>query len=87
MPASASQEMNKQAVQMERIVGELAAMVDGIDQKSSAKIETINSENNQFVEVKTLGKNTESGGKTTDQTKAVSPKQLIPMNDDDFKDF
>ncbi len=89
--ASASREMNIQAEQMKCVVGKMVAMVEASSSESnhkpSAEIETTNSENNQFVEIKTSGKKIGSGGMTADQTRPESPKQLIPLEDDDFKDF
>jgi methyl-accepting chemotaxis protein len=89
--SSASQEMNTQAGQMKRIVGELVAMVDangnGAKSELSAVIETSKPENNKFIAVRPSGKKTNTGQTAAHQAKEVSPEQLIPLEDGEFKDF
>jgi methyl-accepting chemotaxis protein len=89
--ASASEEMNAQAGQMKRMVDELVALVGG--NKNGAK---------SASHVRDRGLNVEAGtalsapasktrAKSTEvafhNTKEVNPEQVIPLDDEDFKDF
>jgi len=82
--ASASEEMNAQAEQMKSIVGELVALVG--DSQNGAK----GSSHTEVATPKTVTTRAIAAHKkikAIPQTKEVSPDQLIPLDDDDFKDF
>ncbi len=89
--ASASEEMNAQAEQMKAMVGEMVVMVGGSSHgakhtrpsvKHAAKAGA-----RQNIEVAAPAK--KSGSKTPSIRKGreISPEQIIPLGDDDFKDF
>jgi len=82
--ASASEEMNAQAETMKQMVGELIALIggsakDGVGTKKSAT-------HAQAVvhKERTVSKKNEA---VVHKAKAVSPNEVIPMDDGDFKDF
>ena len=83
--ASASEEMNAQAEQMKGIVGELVSLIGGSSKDAAVKdvsarrtaITTVN----KAMPIHAMEANTEQ------KAKEVSPEQVIPMDDADFKDF
>jgi methyl-accepting chemotaxis protein len=86
--ASAAEEMNAQAEQMKGVVGELVAVVGGNDagtrhgrsDKASAQ------KKSKSKRLPAIGKR--PAAKNEDIYKgAVTPQQVIPMDDGDFKDF
>ena len=80
--ASASEELNAQAEQMKSLVDELVVLIEGKGRQSDP-VET-------GTELKaTDGENVNVAAKEVGQAdiKEVSPEQLIPLKDDDFKDF
>jgi len=90
--ASGSEEMNAQAGQMKGYVGNLAAMVGGISAgtRDQAKV------TERFTEIDTQkalqapqGFEKRAKGKevVAHQVKEVNPDEVIPMGDEDFKDF
>jgi methyl-accepting chemotaxis protein len=87
--ASAAEEMNAQAEQMKRLVGDLVALVGDASNGKQARQNVIGgseqfepSENDQdrrhTTEVKAL---------VAPPVKSDVPEQIIPLDDDDFKDF
>ncbi|WP_051012448.1 methyl-accepting chemotaxis protein [Desulfobacula toluolica] len=82
--ASAAEEMNGQADQLRDYVGELVMMVTG---KKEQNIST-----GRNKQVKTSSRHLQLSGSGNKQTsvyhpKEVKPEQIIPFDDDDFKDF
>ena len=82
--ASASEEMNAQAEQLRDYVGELMMMVTGKkdlndDDAGNSKVKTVSphSKSRDFIRKKRL----------ISESKEVRPDQIIPFNDDEFKDF
>lgn len=87
--ASASEEMNAQAEQMKSIVTELVSLVDGRGkgfERGTASTTKISTTGNQET-VADPAANFTSKIATAHQAKEVSPEQVIPMADEDFKDF
>jgi len=88
--ASASEEMNAQAEQMKASVGELVALVGGSGRKD---VGTAGSRATKSVIHPTrhalAAPAKKAGGKqvVAHQAKEVKPDQVIPMGDDEFKDF
>jgi len=82
--ASASEEMNAQAEQMKSIVGELVTLVGGSQNGAKGGSHT---EVATPKAVTTRAIAAHKKIKTIHQTKEVSPNQVIPLDDDDFKDF
>ncbi len=77
--ASASEELNAQAEQMKSMVGELTAMVGG------AKKSRTNLKGKSAHPVKI--KKNKDRALTVSTAQEISPEQVIPMDDDAFKDF
>jgi methyl-accepting chemotaxis protein len=87
--ASASEEMGAQAEEMKRFVGELVAMV-GVG--SSGKRDVHSGGNGRAAKVVralTFAPKEEKGKAlaSIDSVKKIGPEQVIPMNEEDFKDF
>ncbi|MBI9082022.1 MAG: CZB domain-containing protein [Desulfobacterales bacterium] len=84
--ASASEEMSAQAEQMKSMVGELVVLVDGsTPSERSIAPRTISAARRRTV-ANPYGKST-LGASRLKTVKKVGPKDLIPLDDDDFKDF
>ena len=87
--ASASEEMNAQAEQMKAFVGDLVTLVGGNGNGTSRRQPGV------MKKTKTIGKKVleASVGKVKSKTviphsaKDVRPEEVIPMDDEDFKDF
>jgi methyl-accepting chemotaxis protein len=87
--ASAAEEMNSQAEQMKAMVRELAAIVGGSDNgaaKNSASIERV-SKNQRQRALAAPAKKDINKAMLVHQAKKVTPEQVIPLGDEDFKDF
>jgi methyl-accepting chemotaxis protein len=84
--ASASGEMNAQAEQMKDVVGELVALVGGNGNKADRRNHAvIGKENDDATEVGTgTRKALAAPVKKAEEDK---PDQVIPMDEDDFRDF
>ncbi len=82
--ASASEEMNAQAEQMQGFVGDLVAWWGGSKRARGPRIDS-KSENHEIQagtgRAAAMHKPVAAKGKKT------SPQQLIPLDDDDFSDF
>ena len=83
--ASASEEMNAQAEQMKGFVDELVAMVGGSVKKAAGV--TVAKVRPQAAAVHRAIADPVKKGLAIQHAKEVSPEQVIPMTDDDFKDF
>ncbi|MFP4348110.1 MAG: methyl-accepting chemotaxis protein [Thermodesulfobacteriota bacterium] len=77
--ASASSEMNSQADRMKEIVEELVELVGGKSHRDGRKQASEEPEEEE-LEFKPLPK-------VTERRKQITPEQVIPLDDDDFKDF
>ena len=75
--ASASEEMNAQAEQMKVMVGELVTMVGGSG----------NGANPEHSSAVPPAKRAKSKALTVRKAQKVTPEQVIPLDDEDFKDF
>ena len=87
--ASASEEMNAQAAQMKGVVGELFILVGGnvnrSEDESSLRVDQPKTKINKFFGApKDKARHEET---PTNDTNIVRPDQVIPMDDNDFKDF
>jgi methyl-accepting chemotaxis protein len=89
--ASASEEMNTQAGQMKGFVEELVSLVNG-SAKGAKKVKVTHAEvktpttvTGRFLEIPA----TKAASKEVvfHQAREVRPEQVIPMDDDGFKDF
>jgi methyl-accepting chemotaxis protein len=87
--ASAAEEMNAQAQQMKVSVAELMKLVGGSGKKEGGSAEsgapTSLTHSTQAFAAPT--KKSKGRQAAVQQTKEVSPEQMIPMDDGDFKDF
>ena len=86
--ASAAEEMNAQAEQMKGFVGELVSLVDG--SANGAGVKGSSATREQEIDKKTLldPKNRAIGEKVAvSRMNEVSPNQVIPMDEADFRDF
>jgi methyl-accepting chemotaxis protein len=90
--ASAAEEMNAQAEQIKTMVNQLVSLI-GVKERSTEGeiIKAIRSHATQKAReiqkvVTGLGSKTKANKQVVHASKAASPKQVIPM-DDDFKDF
>jgi hypothetical protein len=87
--ASASEEMNAQAEQMKSIVGELVVLVEGngagAKRHRSAKAKAREGLKNR--QQPTMEKRATAQSAVSHPTTEISPRQAIPMDDDNFKDF
>jgi methyl-accepting chemotaxis protein len=87
--ASASEEMNSQAAELKGMVNQLVAMVGGTaeEKKGSSRHNTHLSEEN-FHNTHTILRKKPRGKETADHNaRELRPEQVIPMDDEDFKDF
>ena len=80
--ASASEEMNAQAEQMKGVVNDLVAMVGGAQKDAGIKKSRKKVKHQKVKKPVAMTK-----AVTTHQAREVRPEQMIPMDDDDFKDF
>ena len=87
--ASASEEMNAQAEQMKGMVGELVELVGGDGHDSSRPAPGVQALQTGFRNVGTAVPANTAKDKDLAAYKAkeVRPEQVIPLSDDDFKDF
>jgi methyl-accepting chemotaxis protein len=94
--ASAAEEMNAQAEQMKMFVGDLVQIVGGSSdaagtagrRKASAAMLSVGRNSAKQSLLPTLKSSSKSRGMLTPgKTRTVSPEQIIPMEDDGFKDF
>jgi methyl-accepting chemotaxis protein len=98
--ASASEELNAQAMQMKEFVGDMITVVQGsnaagLSASSAGRVETSRrprvaaapSAKTGGKVVKLLAPSKKSGKMPAPGAKVVRPEQVIPMDDDDFKDF
>ena len=89
--ASASEEMSAQAEQMKGMVSELVALVGGGSHRVKGDRSAVNHGVKPTIDKShTLAdpaKMAQSSVKEFHQTKEVGPKHLIPLGDEDFKDF
>jgi methyl-accepting chemotaxis protein len=85
--ASASEEMNAQALELKHVVEKLVAMVsgNGKGQKGSRRTAALRKPNS--VETYRLGGTHQKAVAKISRKGAVTPAQLSPMNDVDFEDF
>jgi methyl-accepting chemotaxis protein len=88
--ASASEEMNAQAEQMKSMVDELVALVgasgDGVG-KGRRAIAMKKPKTEIHRELSTATKSAKGKELAVIKAKRVTPDQMIPMDDEDFKDF
>ena len=82
--ASASEEMNAQAQQMKGAVTELVALVGG-SARDGAKVSAVMTAPSVTVAHKTVAAPVKR--EIAPRVKEVSPDQVIPLEDDDFRDF
>jgi methyl-accepting chemotaxis protein len=86
--ASASEEMNAQAEQMKAMVGELVALVGGAHSNSPvAEIHTKKKAHPINHIVPAASKHAGGNRAAAPKAQEVSPDRLIPLDDDDMKDF
>lgn len=89
--ASASEEMNAQAEQMKGIVGDLVSIVGGNMNGSNRKHQTMIMKNERTAYNNAdrfhASMEKEKMDLSGRERKRVNPDHVIPMNDDDFKDF
>jgi methyl-accepting chemotaxis protein len=87
--ASASEEMNAQAEQMKSMVAELAAMVGGNSQDISLRRYSAGTNQNlkKLKNAVVPFKKASGKGVAIRDAKVVNPEQVIPMEDEAFKDF
>ena len=89
--ASASEEMSAQAEQMKGFVGELVALVGGNKNGAGQGRQPVMKTLKAFTKPSVAGPGKEAMTKGMDvalyNTKEVNPDQVIPMDDEDFKDF
>jgi len=81
--ASASEEMNAQAGQMKDVVGELMALVGGSSGKQVSSREYAVGRERRAIAAPVK----RARGKSLTVRKEENPENVIPMGDDDFKDF
>ena len=89
--AAASEEMNAQAEQMQRVVTDLAALI-GYTQKTRKKkkiSERTPDEESLLMppQTKEINSRTANGPAVESKTRPSTPEEIIPMDDDGFKDF
>ena len=82
--ASASEEMNAQAEQMKGFVDDLVALVGGTSKKA-VEVAKIKARPQATAMPKSVAVTTTRG--IAPRAREVKPEQVIPMDDDDFKDF
>ena len=92
--ASASEEMAAQAGQMQEMVGELVALVGGssigganIDPAPGRRLRMPQNNLHRTLAVASHTKRPTIKSRKFHPAKGVNPEQIIPLDDDDFKDF
>jgi len=88
--ASAAEEMNAQAEQMKSAVGELMKMVGGSNngaRKTASPGYARSHQTSARHAMLPSGKKNKSLASAAHQANEVNPEQLIPMDDEDFRDF
>jgi len=89
--ASASEEMNAQAEQMRHVVEELAMIIGGKNEKKMKTMEEKETKQGEKWVVndppRTLEEAKDSDNTKSPQPQRQKPDQVIPLEDDDFKDF
>jgi len=80
--ASASEEMNAQADQMKYVVKGLMALV-GAGDRGTNQLESLS------VPARTMDEASDSKNlfKNSSRAKEITPKQVIPLNEEDFENF
>jgi methyl-accepting chemotaxis protein len=82
--ASASEEMNSQAAEMKALVNNLLALISGrTNSIGSEPYEVTVASKTEILEARSL----ETTGDKDYSKKEVAPGQVIPLNDEEFKDF
>ena len=89
--ASASEEMSAQAEQMKGYVEELVAMVggskNGVDQDRQSRMKTLKAFSKRTASAHKDKINARDMQVALHKAKEVNPEQVIPMDNEDFKDF
>jgi methyl-accepting chemotaxis protein len=87
--ASASEEMNAQAAQMKDFVGELITLVGGSGNGATGSQSSMSRPSKSMIHRALAPPVKRAAGRDLVVQKAneVHPEQIIPMDDDDFKDF
>jgi len=88
--ASAAEEMNAQAEQMKSAVGELMKMVGGSNNGAQKTVSPGYDRSHQTSARHAMlpsGKRNKSLASAAHQANEVKPEQVIPMDDEDFRDF
>jgi methyl-accepting chemotaxis protein len=88
--AAASEEMNAQAEQMQRVVNDLAHLIGGRKtgrEKSRSQSKTPRRKRMNVHQPLTDGNAASSSDPVEPKTQKMSPEQIIPFEDGDFKDF
>ncbi len=88
--ASASEELSAQAEQLKAIVQELVNMVGSLDSTGtghSGKKSSAGSKNRPIVQFAAPRKQTAEKSRSDRQDHKMSPEEIIPFEDDEFKEF
>ena len=86
--ASASEEMNAQAEAMQGVVGELASLIGGGNRRNPKGVPTYKKMNPVNPDPAAAGGNAaDSARPVASKAGKMAPEQIIPLEDDDFKDF
>jgi methyl-accepting chemotaxis protein len=89
--ASASEEMSAQAEQMKGFVGELVALVEGskngAEQGRQPRMKALKTFTKRAVAAPEKADGAKNMAAAIHKVKEVNPDQVIPMDDEDFKDF
>jgi methyl-accepting chemotaxis protein len=85
--ASAAQELTAQSIQMKGVVGELAALVGGRGNSSNGHHSRPSRPAAGLKTRLATMRQTLGRGKSQATSKALTPEQVIPLEDDNFKDF
>jgi methyl-accepting chemotaxis protein len=89
--ASASEEMNAQAEQMKGLIEELVALVggskNGVEQGRQPRMKALRNLTKRAVTAPGNTANAKCMVVALHKAKEVNPEQVIPMDDEDFKDF
>jgi methyl-accepting chemotaxis protein len=87
--ASASQEMNAQAEQMKHMVAKLSVMVkgSGVSQRKSTHSAPQTAVKQGYMNEIKLRNPQSAARQSADDQSEVNPEMIIPLDDDDFKDF
>ena len=85
--ASASEEMHAQAEQMRGVVGMLGTLVGGSRKDGDVQSNEENSGKAKGVDKTAANSSIKSVPARVSKGREVSPNEVIPMENDDFKDF